>query len=115
MWKEAVVAYFEVLFQHFLEGLKRTTENVTHCSWSPFRYDVDPGLPEHNALTLPTRPRRSVYYAVICVSPAGGIGAAAVNRSVSKICTWRATDKLETFLDQFLGYFSHFPRPHRVI
>jgi hypothetical protein len=42
-----------------LEGLRKTTKNLSQVSRSPGR-DLNPGPPEYEAGVLTTRPRRSV-------------------------------------------------------
>jgi len=32
MWKEVVVASFEIIFQHLLEGLRKTMKNLSQDS-----------------------------------------------------------------------------------
>jgi hypothetical protein len=46
VWKEAVMALFEVLSWHLPEGLRKTTKDLGQNSWSPGR-DLNPGPPEY--------------------------------------------------------------------
>jgi hypothetical protein len=61
--KEAVVAKFKVLAQHF-HGLRKTTKILSQDSRSPGR-DLNAGPPEYEAEVLTTRSLRLVYFYII--------------------------------------------------
>jgi hypothetical protein len=56
MWKEAIVAYFEVGYYDgiYLEGLRKTTKRLFSGP------GLNPGPPKYEAKMLPTQPRHSV-------------------------------------------------------
>jgi hypothetical protein len=51
MWKEAVVASFEVLLWHLPYGLRKATKNLSQDSPS-LGSDLNPGPPEYKAEVL---------------------------------------------------------------
>jgi hypothetical protein len=59
IWKEAIMASFEVLSRICLEGLRKTTKNLSQDSRSPGR-DLNPGPPEYKAGVLTTRAQHSI-------------------------------------------------------
>jgi hypothetical protein len=60
-WFEAVVAFFQAYLHILLDGLRKTTKNLSQDIGCPDR-DLSPGPPEYEAGVLATRPRRSVIY-----------------------------------------------------
>jgi hypothetical protein len=54
IWK-IVAAHFKILSQHLLEGLRKTTNHLSHDTRSPGQ-NIDPGPPEYEAGVPTTRP-----------------------------------------------------------